>query len=147
MIVHLDVIGTPEPQGNKTAFSRGGKTVVLEGKTEDARARFKSWREAVAQAARDWQAVHRQPLLDGPLEVVITFRLPKPKSAPKSRRFPDTKPDLDKLDRAVLDALTGVLIVNDSRVVLIHSRKVFAVDGPPGAAIEVRHADDDGEAA
>jgi crossover junction endodeoxyribonuclease RusA len=133
--IHIDVIGVPQPQGSKQGFIRGGRVNLVDPKG------VKPWREAIAQAGRDWQAEHQQPLLDVPLEVTITFRLPKPKSSPKRRIHPDTKPDLDKLDRAVLDAITGVLITNDSRVVMIHSRKVFAIDGPPGAAIEIRPAD------
>ncbi len=36
----------------------------------------------------------------------VTFVLPRPKSAPKRRIWPEVKPDLDKLVRALCDALT-----------------------------------------
>lgn len=134
--VHLEVVGIPQPQGSKTGFVRSGRAVLVDPKG------VKPWREAIAQAGRDWQAEHDRPLIDEPVEVTMTFRLPRPKSSPKKRVHPDTKPDLDKLDRAILDALTGVIITNDSRVVCIHSRKVFAVDRPPGVSIEIRQADE-----
>lgn len=133
--IRIDVVGVPQPQGNKTGMVRGGKVVMLEGRRPDAREAFKSWREAVAREGRAWQAQHPQSLLDGPVAIDITFRLPRPKSAPKRRLYPDGRPDVDKLGRAVLDAITGVLITNDSRVVDLSTRKRFAVDGPPGVTV------------
>lgn len=131
-MVTIDVVGQPIPQGSKNAWVVDGRAILSDPKG------VKPWREAVAQAARDYQAEHPQALLDGPLDVDITFRLQRPKSAPRRRLYPDTKPDLDKLNRAILDALTGTLIVNDSRVVVLTSRKVFAVDEPLGARITVQ---------
>lgn len=131
--VHINVIGKPEPQGSKRTFLRPNGKV---GMVDDAGG-LKGWRDAIAQAGRDWQEDHRQALLDGPLAVNITFRLVKPKSSPKRRLFPDTKPDLDKLVRAVLDAVTDVLIKDDARVCVLHARKVFVVNEPPGAAINI----------
>lgn len=136
-MIRLEVIGVPQPQGNKTGMVRGGKVVMLEGRRPDAREAFRSWREAIAHAGRVWQNEHQQALIDEPVIIDITFRLPRPKSAPKRRVYPDSRPDLDKLERAVLDALTGVLITNDSRVVELSTRKVFAIDGPPGAVITI----------
>lgn len=142
MNVCLDVIGIPQPQGSKTAFVKNGRAVLTEGRTQSSREAFKSWRDGVTLAARDWCTLHNGPALDEPVEVHITFRLPRPKSAPKRRLWPDTRPDLDKLTRSVLDALVhGGVLVDDSRVVMIHARKVFAIDSPPGASIEVSPVD------
>lgn len=140
--VLLDVVGIPQPQGSKTAFVVKGRAVLTEGRNASSRAAFKSWRDGVTLAARDWQQLHGEPSADEPVDVRITFRLPRPKSAPKRRLWPDRKPDLDKLIRSVLDALVhGGVLTDDSRVVSIHARKVYAVDGPPGASIEVLPAD------
>lgn len=130
--IHLNVDGIPQPQGSKTRMPNGA---MLEGKTPEARARFTSWREAIGNTARDWQAQNRQALIDGPVAIDITFRLPRPKSAPKHRKYPDTRPDVDKLARAVLDPLTGVIFSDDCRVVDMNVRKRFAVDVPPGVTI------------
>jgi crossover junction endodeoxyribonuclease RusA len=136
--IELEVFGTPEPQGNKTAFlnKRTGKIVMTEGRRPDARERFTSWRDAVAWEARAWQTEHNAALLDEPCMVTITFRMPRPKSAPK-RMWPGTRPDVDKLTRAVLDALTGTIIANDSRVCELHVYKRFAVDTAPGCSIKI----------
>ena len=53
-------------------------------------------------------------------------------SAPKRKRtYPCRKPDIDKLARSTLDAIvtTGV-IVDDSRVIDLHVRKVFPSEDP-----------------
>jgi len=53
------------------------------------------------------------------------------------------KPDLDKLDRAVFDALSGVVYDDDGQVSEQSSKKVygFAV-GPPGAKITITLLDE-----
>lgn len=134
----LEVYGTPQPQGNKTAFVRGGRAVLVEGRRPDARAAFHDWRTAISAAARAHQHDHEHGLLDTPCTIEISFRLPRPKSAPKRRLWPDSRPDIDKLTRAVLDAITGTLITNDSRVVHVTATKRFAGDRPPGATITIR---------
>ncbi len=72
---------------------------------------------------------------EGPVGIDLHFGLPKPKSAPKKRRvWPDKRPDLDKLTRAVLDALTYVVYADDSQVVEIRATKDY---GAPGVAVEI----------
>ncbi len=141
--VVLEVYGIPQAQGSKTAFrnQHTGRMQVVEGKTKDARERFKDWREAVAQAARDWQAEHNAPLLDEACSVTIHFRLPRPPSIPKRRTRPDRGLDVDKMTRLVFDSLTGVLITNDARICEAHVRKTYAVDSPPGCTITLEVLD------
>jgi len=57
----------------------------------------------------------------------VTFCFIRPKSV-KEKKRPDmtVKPDLDKLCRTVLDALTGVAYRDDSQVVSIVASKVYA---------------------
>lgn len=45
------------------------------------------------------------PPMQGPIMVEVWFYMPRPKSTPKKKQFPDTKPDIDNLEKAVLDAL------------------------------------------
>ena len=133
--MRLTVYGVPVPQGSKTAFVVKGRAVVTDGKKGPA---LKEWRTAVAAEARAWLAQHGAPApLDCPVGVSVTFYLPKPKSAAKRVKFPATKPDADKLSRAVNDALTGIAYVEDSRIVELTVRKLFAVDSPPRAEIFV----------
>ena len=50
-----------------------------------------------------------------------------PKSWPLAKVYADTKPDLDKLTRAVLDSLTDAgVFTDDSRVVWLNVAKVAA---------------------
>jgi crossover junction endodeoxyribonuclease RusA len=136
--ITLNIIGIPQPKGSMSAVrTRGGHTVMLEGKSNTARAASRTWREAVETAARDWQHGHAQVLLDEPLRVDIAFFLPRPKSAPKRRVWPDRKPDVDKLVRHSFDALTGIIWADDARVCDLHVRKHYAVDVPPGATITI----------
>jgi crossover junction endodeoxyribonuclease RusA len=129
----LRVHGVPAPQGSKTAYIRSGRAIVTEGGSASGRASHAAWRQAVATAARDYQQVRERPLLDEPVALDVTFRMPKPRSTPKYRRWPQTKPDADKLLRSVMDSLTGVLLADDARVVKVTLEKVFG--DPPGATI------------
>ena len=89
----------------------------------------------------------------GPVDVRATFVFPRPKShylpANGKRRDPVLRddaplwhvspPDVDKLARSCLDALTGVLWTDDAQVADIHARKVYCGDGTTvGAVVEVR---------
>lgn len=138
-MIRLEVIGTPKPQGSKSAFQHKttGKVVMTDGKTPGTRAAFKSWREGVAAEARSYQKTHRLELVDEPVSVVITFRMPRPKSKPKRVVHPAVKPDLDKLVRAVLDGIKGTVLFDDSRVINLAASKVYAVDEPPGCVITI----------
>jgi Holliday junction resolvase RusA-like endonuclease len=53
---------------------------------------------------------------DGPLELVLRFRMPRPGTR-KADTWCATTPDFDKLARAVCDALTDAeMIVDDARI-------------------------------
>lgn len=125
--VTFDVLGVPVPQGSKRAFVVGNRAVV----TEDSK-RSAPWRDSVAAAGV--AAMGGLPALDGPLQVTIQFRMPRPRSV--KRLHPSVKPDIDKLARAVLDGLTAAaVIVDDSRVISLTAEKVYAEI--PGASIRV----------
>lgn len=132
--IRLTVYGTAQPQGNKTGFaSKNGKVVMVEGRRGPARDNFKDWRSAVATAARQWQedqGARGTVLLDESVSVELTFWLPRPKSAPKWKVWASGRPDIDKLARAVLDAITGTLLANDSRVVRLVCEKPYTLDAP-----------------
>lgn len=134
----LHVYGIPMPKGSHTAIVRNNRAVLLDGRRGPAREASKSWREAVEQSARDWQRDHGGvPLLDVPVQLDLTFWLPKPKSAPKSRVWPDRKPDVDKLCRHAIDSLVGTILTDDARVCELTARKRYATDCAPGAKIVI----------
>lgn len=141
MTVELEIIGTPSPQGSKTRMPNGA---MLDGKSRGARERHKSWRQAIAETARD-VADHDDvdAPLDGALELDVEFRFAMPKSRPAAVRDAGrgpktTMPDLDKLVRALGDGLqAGGLIRDDARFATITATKVEVV-GWTGAVVTIR---------
>lgn len=73
--------------------------------------------------------------------VGLGFFFVRPKSLPKGVAHHVTRPDIDKLERAVFDALTGVLWHDDSQVVAVTKRKGFAPDGAACVVISVSGVD------
>ncbi|HZJ30733.1 MAG TPA: RusA family crossover junction endodeoxyribonuclease [Vicinamibacterales bacterium] len=59
------------------------------------------------------------------------------KLAPSAPALPRGKPDIDKLARSTLDALSGIVFDDDARVASLELRKVYAAPGDEGATITV----------
>jgi Holliday junction resolvase RusA-like endonuclease len=100
--------------------------------------REKPWRNLVSDNARI--AMTREKFTqfdkDVPVSVRITFLMPRPKTV--KRHTPTVPPDIDKLCRAVLDALTDVGVwVDDSQVVDLGATKIYASGIHIGAHIIV----------
>lgn len=141
----LDVIGTPAPQGSHRGFVVNGRAVI----TQDNK-KTKPWRQDVKATALN-ELADRMPWTpyDGPVEVQISFRMPRPRYhygtgrnshqlKPSAPTFVDKKPDIDKLTRSTLDALTEAGVWrDDSQVASMVLHKEYATDQPPGAHILV----------
>ncbi|ANJ26787.1 RusA family crossover junction endodeoxyribonuclease [Agromyces aureus] len=126
--VVIFVPGTPVPQGSKKGFARGRFVNIVDDNADT----LKPWRATVAHHADIGRT------FDGPLEVTLTFHMPRPQRPRWSR--PAVKPDADKLARAILDGLTdGGLIADDARVVDLHIHEEYA-DTRTGVDIEVKAA-------
>jgi Holliday junction resolvase RusA-like endonuclease len=115
-------VGLPAPQGSKNKW--GG---------EDNK-RVKPFRDSVAADAAT--ALNGEGMFAGPVEVHATFHFPRPKAHYRTGkhadtlrddapRFVQTKPDLDKLCRAVGDALAGVLVRDDAQIVQWVANKMY----------------------
>jgi crossover junction endodeoxyribonuclease RusA len=111
------VPGKPAPQGSKRHVGRG---ILVESSKE-----LGPWRERVALVAHS--AMGGRSLLAGAVTVGLDFVLPRPKSAPK-RSTPHAvkRPDVDKLARACLDAITGIVFGDDSVVIDLRATKRLA---------------------
>jgi Holliday junction resolvase RusA-like endonuclease len=120
--IEITVYGLPAPQGSKRHV---GKGIMVESS-----AKVKPWREAVKSAAL-WQAPPSVVPNAAPVSVSLVFTLPKPASAPKSRRtWPSKRPDIDKLIRSTLDALTDAGVFrDDAQVVELYAAKCFPGEG------------------
>ena len=133
------VPGVPVPKGSLRHVG-GGRLI------ESAKG-LADWRKAIADAAWTYR-LQREPF-DGPVQVTLGFHLPRPQSHFKANDrnrdrkadaplFPAKKPDLDKLVRAVLDALTDSGIWrDDSQAVSIAAAKVYADTRIPGVQVIV----------
>lgn len=139
LTVAFRVAGRPIPQGSKRIGRHGAKAVILDAND----AALKSWRTQVAHAAH--VALQGRAPIDGPVSVTAVFTLQRPaghygrtgKLRPSAPALPAVKPDLDKMQRAIGDALSlGPLrvITDDSRIVHWQVTKIY---GPPGVSVQV----------
>jgi Holliday junction resolvase RusA-like endonuclease len=140
--IQFTVYGLPVPQGSKKVI---GKNVI-----EMADARLRSWRQDVASQAR--VAMEGASPYIEPVDVRLMFWLPRPQGhfgtgrnserlKPTAPIAPAVHPDLDKLARAVLDALTGIVFRDDKQVVGMTLSKLYAQDqfhpGMMGSVMEL----------
>lgn len=126
------ISGRPAPQGSKRHVGHG---VLLESSKAVG-----PWRTLVAwHVAQEW----RNPPMDGPVSVYLEFVMPRPASCPKRSTPPAIRrPDVDKLTRAIFDAVTGVLWRDDSQVVSVTAEKRIAeLNEQPGCRIQARQLD------
>lgn len=133
------VAGVPAPQGSKRALGAGrpGGRIRM---VEMAKG-IKVWRRLVRDAFSEYGTTAGGPRFLGAVVVKIVFVCPRPLATPKTRATPPkvTKPDVDKLARAVLDALsekTGAGVVkDDAQVTTLHAHKRLAELGEPTGAM------------
>lgn len=137
-LVAFSVGGEAQTQGDLRA-SRFGKLYHSNPKLE-------SWRTLVGHEAR--LAMAGRPLLAGPLRLSVRFILPRPgyhfgtgrNAGQLKERFrhayPDKQPDLDKLVRAIKDALTKIVWNDDGQVSRLGAQKDYAPEGE-GAGVQV----------
>lgn len=140
-VLTFDVFGAPIGQGNIRHLGKGRPAVHQNAKT------LLPWREVITYRAVEAMFGHPcgWPLAKAlPISVDLTFTMPKPAAAPKRRRtYPVTRPDIDHLERAVLDALTRAGVwVDDSQVVSVTKRKTYPDEHPqalrvPGVSVSV----------
>ena len=128
--ISFTVPGKPAPQGSKRHVGRG---ILIESSREVG-----PWRERIALAAHNAMYCAGQPLLGCAVDVRLDFVMPRPKSTPRDTPAAVKRPDIDKLARAALDAITSVVIVDDSQVVGLRATKRLALpDEQPGVNVEV----------
>jgi Holliday junction resolvase RusA-like endonuclease len=112
-LLHWFVEGVPIPQGSKTAMVVNGRAVMFE-----ANKKHKAWREHLKATIGSLES----PSIE-PVRVELVFWFQRPKSV--KRKYMSVKPDIDKLSRSVLDALTGSVVKDDSQVIILNARKEY----------------------
>lgn len=150
----FDVLGTPAPKGSSRAFvnKKTGRAFVAPGGAKSTEVKIASWNVAVREAALDVIGeVVVPPFVDVALAVTIVFHVARPKGhwgkgknagklMPSAPARPATKPDIDKLARTTLDALTGAVFDDDSRIADLALSKRWAAPGREGATITITEA-------
>lgn len=135
------VFGRPQGKGSKRVLPvrstgvAGERRIVLVDDNRNA----KPWAQQVALSALGALGVEQGAtfaLIRGPVAVTLDFHFGRPKSHYGTGRNAGTlkssapqwmiaMPDLDKLARNALDALTGVVIKDDAQIVRLHVAKFF----------------------
>jgi crossover junction endodeoxyribonuclease RusA len=129
--IKFSVKGMPQPKGSARAFIPRGWTRPIITSDNPKNRPWASLVNVMAQYNAPKNGPH-----DGPIGLFLAFKLPKPKSYPKTREIPHIKkPDLDKLVRSVKDALKSVMYNDDSQVIQVTAKKEYG--DAPGVEIEV----------
>ncbi len=112
------VPGRPAPQGSKNPFRRGNRIILVESCKS-----LPAWRKAVTKAAGD--CVPSDWPMHAAYDIQVSFLFERPKAHYLRGRlrqnapiFHVTRPDGDKLSRAILDSLTGVTWKDDSQAAI-----------------------------
>jgi len=128
----VDIPGIPIPQGSKKGYAAGGHVNIVDDNADV----LKPWRAEVSTVLRSHRNRHRIETYLGPVSMRLDFRFPLLKSdKDEGPYWKDTKPDIDKLERAILDAgTTAGVYKDDGQVVRVFKRKVR--DTVPGVTIE-----------
>lgn len=130
------ILGIPVPQGSKVAFiDRATKSARLKDANEKT---LKTWRKHVTNTARTAISPLDGVPFTGPVQVWVRFTFERPASHWRTGRnahllkdtapiYPTYKLDVDKLQRAIFDALTDAGIwADDGLVVDVRARKFYA---------------------
>lgn len=154
-MIRFDVLGTPAPKGSSRAIMRGGFAVNVPSGSDTNKRNLRTWDQAVRLAAQIAAGAcgyppDRPAFIDVALRVNVTFRMKRPKghwgknglnAKAKREPYPKTKPDQDKLLRATLDAMEGLLFDDDGRISESYVCRVWAAPGEEGASIIVEPID------
>jgi crossover junction endodeoxyribonuclease RusA len=111
-MIKFTVDGNPVPQGSMKIIN--GHILHSQGSA------LAVWRSSIALAGRFAGA---KPV-EGAIGVEVTFKVRRPKTV--IREHPTVAPDLDKYVRGLLDALTGIAYNDDSQVVEVIAKKIYA---------------------
>ena len=126
-IICFTVYGNPIPKARARTvrLKNGFTTTYTPQKTEN-------WENMIRL-----QILEHKPdkLIDQAISLKAVFVLQRPKSIPKKRKYPETKPDLDNLLKSLTDAMEGIIYTNDSRIVKKEVSKVYG--DPPRVEVEL----------
>jgi Holliday junction resolvase RusA-like endonuclease len=129
--VTFEVEGKPVPKARARVVTKGKRRFAFTPK------KVKDWETLVKKEAEK----HFEMPFAWPVMVYLTFYL----QLPKTRRLDfwvTTTPDLDNLEKSVLDGLNEVAYTDDKLVVVKSSSKRYVTDGVPRVRITVASMQD-----
>lgn len=137
-LVTFSVDGKPTPQGSVVAHVHGKRASIHYAQGSG----LAVWRNMVSAKA---QEAWGETVYGGPMQIALDFHHQRPKSHYKDLygtvkaqyigARPSGPPDLDKLIRAILDSLTGVVWLDDGQVCSILASKSYGEH--PGVTVTV----------
>jgi crossover junction endodeoxyribonuclease RusA len=137
--VAFTVYGLAQPKGSTKSFAFKRPDGSLGTRTTSDNAKLQDWAALVRQVAQRHAGGGVFFARETAVYVVLAFVLPRPPSIPRRQRHPVRKPDLDKLVRGVLDALSAVIFHDDAQVIELRVTKRYAgPDEPASASVTVQ---------
>jgi len=145
IVVRTLPAGMPRPRTRHVKTKDGREFSVVYNVKNSPAAQFKS---DIRRAVQDANI----PMIEGPVSVSWTAYFPRPKNLCR-KKDPEgvmphfKKPDRDNIDKAVLDALAGVVLKNDRQVFSGTLIKFYCAKNPhhvgplfnnPGIVIKIR---------
>lgn len=124
--ISFEIIGQPVAKSRARVVTKGKRRFAFTPK------KVKEWEDHVKDEAKK----HFERPFDWPVVVSMIFYLERP----RSRRLDfwvSTAPDLDNMEKSVMDALNGVAYTDDRLVVAKSSSKRYVKDGYPRVEITV----------
>jgi len=124
--VSFEVLGDPVPKARARTVRKGGRTWSFTPK------KVAEWEKQVKAEAEKY---FTEPFT-GPVALTIGFYMRRPKSRRKEN-YVETTPDLDNLEKAVLDSLNGVAYLDDRYVVVKSAAKLYVRGDEPRVSVVV----------
>jgi Holliday junction resolvase RusA-like endonuclease len=126
--VYFVVTGKPTGKGRPRASTRGGFVRMYTD------AKTLGYEAAIADEAA--RAMGKMEPFETPMQMQVSCYYPIPKSWSKKKQqdavdgelYPKVKPDLDNVAKAVLDAINGIVYVDDAQVINLVATKRYATD-------------------
>ncbi len=131
-MIKLDLYGDPVAWQRPQFCRRGAKMHSYDGQEK-------------LKLGCKWQlkSQFRDAILTAPVSIDLTFYMPIPKSTTGIRKkqmlhgkmYHMKRPDLDNLQKFVLDCLNQIILTDDAQVVEIRARKIYS--DKPGTLIRI----------
>ena len=130
-------VGIPQPKGSARAFTyrrRPEKGGGIGARVDHDNPKTRQWERTVREAAS--RVIKPAAFIcTGPVRLTVVFCLPRPQRLKHASSPHLTRPDCDKLVRALSDGMTGVCFEDDAQIVEIHAVKRYAASNECPCAI------------